>query len=576
MQKSNFSAKIIFALLILSALVATLVPYAWARVNTGSEWQGVTPETSYDAMYYFARANDVTRGHFFVTNPYFFEHRDTPFHNPTFTDALVALPQILGLSFNMGYYLNIFLWATLFLFLFYAFFRAHALPPALAFFGSLWCYLGLYGDMLRPGVMQVIYPLYVLFLLLFWRYCNKKDQSILPLAVVAGITAYFYIFLFMVVAGTLGIYFLTVLWLRNWPEFRHTLLMGIVAVAITLPHIARMFYFGFQDFYKESLIRQDLFYSHWPQIEAYYYGRWVVIVLLLVYVLRRYYPERVSGTLRFFVMITGAGILLAMVSNIFTGQDFNIATHVGRFGILWYLTVGIILLWPVCTFLVRTKDKWPKRALIGLLFVLLSYQMFANMNRAVPQFSSMKEQSLEVQTYAGVLHWLGLQPEGVVVAPNDLNSYIPTLTKQYVLYNRHGAYFLLSNDEFQERFLLYHAFDRLTFDEFIGTTVNFGLGPTELANTSALLHKFCTFVRNESDCPQVRSERSFLDLPLVQKKYDTYYPNLVANISREYAKYHVRYVVAQTGDTTIFRKLPSCPVVYHDQWFEVCELTQKS
>src|SRR3989344_5027207 len=102
MQANNFSTKIVLALLVISAVIATLVPYAWARWNTGSEWRGVTPELSYDAMFYYARANDVTRGHFFVTNPYYFEHRTEPAAISSVNDAIIALPQLLGLSFNFG------------------------------------------------------------------------------------------------------------------------------------------------------------------------------------------------------------------------------------------------------------------------------------------------------------------------------------------------------------------------------------------------------------------------------------------------------------------------------------------
>ena len=171
---NTFSTKIVVGLLVLSAAIATLVPYAWARINTGDAWRGVTPELSYDAMYYYARANDITRGHFFVTNPYFFEHRNEPAPNPSMNDNIIALPQILGFSFNTGYYANIFLWALALLALLYVFFKEHSLPPVLGFFGALWCYLGVYGDMLRPGTMQIIYPLYILFLWLFWRYLNQK------------------------------------------------------------------------------------------------------------------------------------------------------------------------------------------------------------------------------------------------------------------------------------------------------------------------------------------------------------------------------------------------------------------
>src|SRR3989338_9714591 len=147
-QTNTFATKMVVGLLVLSAAIATIVPYAWARINTVDAWRGVTPELSYDAMFYYARANDVTRGHFYVTNPYFFEHRDDASPVATLNDVIVALPQLLGFSFNAGYYANIFLWALALLALLYVLFKEHSLPPILGFLGALWCYLGVYGDML--------------------------------------------------------------------------------------------------------------------------------------------------------------------------------------------------------------------------------------------------------------------------------------------------------------------------------------------------------------------------------------------------------------------------------------------
>ena len=579
MQIQHISTKVVVALLLFSAAIATLVPYAWARINTGDEWRGVTPELSYDAMFYYSRANDVTRGHFFVTNPYFFEHRDERVPTPSQNDVIIALPQILGFSFNFGYYANIFLWALALLSLLYALFRSHTLSPPLAFSGAIWCYVGVYGDMLRPGTMQIIFPLHILFLWLFWRYLNHREGSVLPLAITAGITAYFYIFLFMTIVATLGVYFLVLLFSRNWGDLRRTVFTGIVAIGVVLPHVVYVSFLASQEFYAETLARISLSYSHWPQIEAYYYGRWIILVLLLVYLLRRYRPESVHAVTYFFVMVTGAGLLIAMVSNIFTGRDFEIAVHVARFGIMWYLAVGSIMVMPVYTFVFRppasdfgragTHGDSLKRALIALLFSLLLFQMIANLNRSIPHFSQMREKFVEVQTYSGVLDWLKHQPEGVVLAPNDLNSYIPTLTKQYVLYHSSGAQFLASDDEIRERYLLYRALDHLAEEEFIdpSSSYPFGHAPEGLAKTSALRHRLCTLFLTEEGCPSAKFEEAFIDIAAMRKKFATHYPDLVPNIEREYARYHVRYIVSRVGEPNPVTGTSYCPTHYRDEWF---------
>ena len=393
-----------------------------------------------------------------------------------------------------------------------------------------------------------------------------------PLAIAAGITAYFYIFLFMTIAATLGVYFLVLLWLRNWAEFRRACMIGAIAIGVSLPHIVYTYLRASQEFYTETLVRISFFSSHWPQIEAYYYGRWIVLALLLTYLLHRFYPKGISRTTHFFTLMTGTGLLLAMVSNVFIGKDFMIAFHVAKLGVIWYLVIAVVMLPVVYTLLVRTRGIWLQRLFVGFLFALLLLQMLKNVERSVPHFSQMKEEFTKVQHYAGVLDWLKSEPEGVVLAPEDLNSYIPTLTKQYTLYNAYGAQFTVSDDEVWERYLLYHAFDGLTAEKFSDPsgTYPFGHTPGNLAKISALQHRLCTIVRE--DCSTARETQDFIDIIGMQKKYLDYYPHLTANIIQEYAKYHVRYVVSKTDESHALLGLPLCSIIYHDQWFEVCTL----
>jgi hypothetical protein len=201
--------------------------------------------------------------------------------------------------------------------------------------------------------------------------------------------------------------------------------------------------------------------------------------------------------------------------------------------------------------------------------------MVVNIGRSVPHFSQMREEFVERQTYAGVLDWLKNQPSGVVFAPEDLNSYIPTLTKQYVLYNRYGAHFAVSDDENHERFLLYHAFDQLTESEFIkGSIEYYGPIPSYLAKTSALRSQFCAFLRISESCSAPQAELSFIDGVATGEKFATYYPDITSRIEEEYARYHVQYIVSKTGERHPLLGGSKCPVVYHDQWFEACTIVR--
>ena len=57
-------------------LLISLIPVFHVASLAGSSWKGIVPEYIEDSSYYYARLNDVVRGHPFIGNPYFIEHKD--------------------------------------------------------------------------------------------------------------------------------------------------------------------------------------------------------------------------------------------------------------------------------------------------------------------------------------------------------------------------------------------------------------------------------------------------------------------------------------------------------------------
>ena len=104
---------------LLVALGTTLVPAIFVIYKAGglSSWQGVLPPGTTDSRYYYARIHEVLDGHLFIGNPYVYERRGD--YSPAFflPDAVSALPMLLGLPFNAGVVLNMFVWSFVFLLL---------------------------------------------------------------------------------------------------------------------------------------------------------------------------------------------------------------------------------------------------------------------------------------------------------------------------------------------------------------------------------------------------------------------------------------------------------------------------
>lgn len=558
--------------LLLFSFAAAGAPYLVARIKAGDNWAGVTPALSNDALRYYARANDVTRGNFYPHDPYFFEHRDTPSPTPSLDDAIVAVPQLLGLSFGVSYHVSIFFWCFMFLVLATQLLSLLRVAMPISILGAFWVYAGVYNDMLRPGAMQIVFPLFLLFLILFYRFVTGHKNSIWPLALISGLGAYFYIYLLMTSFAVMGAYTLFALHSKKWAEVKRIIIAGVLGGVISLPHIVNVLYLSGLQFYQETMVRIVFLHTHWPQIEVYFYGRWMVLGMLIVFLLRRYFPTHLGEHATLFFQCVGGGVLVAMVSNVFIGRDFDIAVHIARFGIVWYLLLGVVLLMPFV-------DMWKKRKrfmvllLVTGMFALLVLQMLLNLPRAMGVFSIDKKEVIAAQEYRGVIDWLAQQPESVVVGPEKLMLYLPTLAKQYVLYNSHGSLFLLSDRELRERYLLAHAFEGLTTEQFIARSSEFGgLVPDTLAKISHSRNQVCRLFSSKNKCPPIKHELDFVDVGSMKAEYDAYYPGLTLRIVQEYAKYHVRYIVSNAGELLPAGLAGTCQPAYRDRYFSVCIL----
>ena len=120
---------------------------------------------------------------------------------------------------------------------------------------------------------------------------------------------------------------------------------------------------------------------------------------------------------------------------------------------------------------------------------------------------------------------------------------------------------------------MYHAFDNLTFEQFVELSRAYrGPVPDLLAKTSHLRHQLCEFFSLSKRCAPPKQEQDFVDMRALRQEYNAYYPNLTQNILREYAKYNVRHVIIPRANPTPTALVSVCLPVYQDQYFTACKI----
>src|SRR3989344_92525 len=424
------------------AFLGALAPAAFTIYKAGGfdNWQGVLPKGTTDSLYYYARIKEVVDGHPLNGNPYVYEYRDT--FAPAFfiPDIVSAIPMLIGFPFSIGVLLNVFVWSFIFLLLSFNLFRLLKFPKNWALLWSVILYISSYSFMLRPTIMQLIYPLFLAFLIAFVRFLEEPTERkrAVWLSIIAASTFYFYTYLAYIALLSLILAFFWYLYTKRYKELKALTRVGLLSALFLIP-------FGIYTWiqisglsYLETLTRIGLVYTRIPTIEAYFYGRWIVIGLVVAWLL----PNRH----KVFWFSTGLGLLFSILLNVFTGAELLLGVHIGRFIILWMVLI-----------LGELSYEWySRRSLLPAIFLLvLSLGVARNVSRGLDFFcfDNRGEKTADVQVYAAPLSWLeeNVSEESVVQANELISEYIPIITQHYPVYFHGAALHNISTKELEER-----------------------------------------------------------------------------------------------------------------------------
>lgn len=461
--------------LIIAVVFLALIPAFQIKFFAGSAWRGIVPSYIEDSTYYYARIQDVAKGHPFIGNPYLLEYKDEI--SPAFflSDLIVALPRVVGLPFVPTVVFNIVFWSLLFTLLLYFMLRQGAVSSWLSAIISFVVYTQVYWLFVRPVVMQIVFPTFILFLfsLMFWLKKPDENKRILFFAISASFASYIYTYLLQIVGVVLvilGIYFLVK---KNKNYFVSLMKVYLITFILMLPFFIYTYLQISHPLYFETMNRIGLLQTHIPRPEFYFYGRWVISTLLLGFLLYRFCPKigRDQNYLLFFKqsVLLGSALIIVAGSNIVTGKELELSNHVGRFITLWFpMTFLVFLYFVSLNYSSFKKDLklWQKGVIVFLILLNL-VGVVRNLGRAFPFFRTTQAEVLSIQEYARPINWLksNIKTPSVILANNEISSYITILTNQYVLFQSSAVLQLVPDVELENRYLTSRYFENLTYDQ---------------------------------------------------------------------------------------------------------------
>ncbi len=341
-------------ILVSGTIILSLIPVLSFYKQASPTEERIVPLVVEDDHYYYARMAQVVAGHPSIGNPYFTEYKNEIAPAFFIPDWIVAAPALLGASFSATVAFNFVFWSLIFSLLMYALFREFGISSWWSAAGSLLAYGVCFSLILRPVIMQTIFPFFILFYIALIRWLKIDTPTFrdnLFLAVAAAIPFYLYAYLWQIVLVTLGITGLYVLYKKKFRQLNYLVLVILTAGALAVPIIISTVKQILHPYYWETVRRIALVETHVPTFFALYLVGIAALCMCLWYFSSRFIrvlqndEEYQRGKL--FSLLTGSSLVLVLLSNVITGKDMEISNHIDRFVSLWAVCTSLLYIYRI-------------------------------------------------------------------------------------------------------------------------------------------------------------------------------------------------------------------------------------
>lgn len=583
-------------ILVICIILLALIPIIHTYYQNGTSWAGVAPSFVNDDLYYYARMQNIVHGYPLIGNPYFFEHREDL--SPAFfvSDWLSTIPMKMGMPFIPTIALNFIIWSILFSILAYWLFRIFNLGELASVIGSILAYATMYMLILRPVVMQVVAPFFLLFCvaLSLWLKAEKPSRlHNLFLVVTVALSFYIYTYLWQITVAILGLTILFLIYKKERSKLKHLFMAGLGGGILGLPIILYTLKQISSPYYWDTMARIGLVNTHLPTALSFYDGGMIFGILCLwgiSFIWMKSLKDNPEYKNAFiFVLLTGIGLFVTLFSNVVTGKELEISNHIERFVTIWILIALVLYVWFLVKYRLSAKGRsafggdlyklsYPKRLIVSTLSVF-SFAIFLHF--FVPGFainSILETDTVSEQAYAEPLNWLNKNApkESVVWSNGGVGYFMPIMTTDFQLFNALGGLHLVPSKEVEERYLVSHYFDNLTlpiierdFRDYagVGNSVHQYKTYNRKVKICKLLY-LAVFDINcglETNAVSFKGEKYFVDL------YDQYKNNIRPNITSELKKFKVSYIVRdkKVEDNFLPEKIPNTKLLWSNNRFEI-------
>lgn len=426
-----------------------------------AEFKGIYPVISDDEIYYQGRVQEILQGNFTLGNIYLKEHKDDLFLQPPLSEWIYAgFVKLSGVSVPMSMIIGDFLFTVAGYLLLYSVFLALTKNKKISnFYTTLYYFLFLetFGRPISPQLNILFLYIGLLFIIKIFHEGDLSNKSVSVKTAILGFVSGLTLFVSPYHWTALLLLYFLLLILRFKEGWNFSLIKKNVLVFFIffLPFALIYGYFLVKDGslagYSDAVIRLGLIRSHFP-------GSYINILLgfvsgVVLWINRKFLRQESRNILLALVL----GIFILNLQNIITGQNLQFSSHY-----LMYVVLAVLLV------LAGLRVKYKYFLIFAVVGLLLFIQRAEYMVALSHNFK--KEEVVWLQQKSEVFDWLNSNSKenSVIYTLGGRYDYmIPVYTNNMVYRNFYASFFVVTQNEIDERWLIQNIFNKKFDKQYI-------------------------------------------------------------------------------------------------------------
>ncbi|MFA4833294.1 MAG: hypothetical protein WC619_00425 [Patescibacteria group bacterium] len=453
---------------LLAFIIGLLVlwPTLYSINKIGREnFKGIYPMFSNDEVHYLSQIKEVSDGHPELGNTFIAEHKDRPAGRPAFAARILAgMAGIFNVSVLKLAAINDFILPFIgFILSYLLFFRITKNKYISIFFPVFYyiLFIGEFGRPINPQFSFIFFTLGLLALTAVIENFGIKKKFIfynILLGVATGllIRLYPYYWTSVFVLYVIYLFLIAVKDKKFLYYFSGWVAFALSAFFTSFTYFLNINKAALNPFFSEFSARLGMINTHWPG--CFINVLLLVIALLAVYLSKDKIKDYKLLFLAYSLPISG---IIVNWQNMITGKYLQFSSHYYLVTILFVLLAFAIIIEST----IKSYKKGESKIILLFFFFILSFLFYRHSDDVLASIyisNDKIEKTARDQELSSVADWINsntLPDSSFLTFGEDYGWLIPVYTRGNLFTNAYSSYYLTSDMELEERWVIQNIFN---------------------------------------------------------------------------------------------------------------------